>query len=108
MRIDIDQIHQRQVAAETFIAADSFVVGEEVSAAIKNEAAFEDLDSLHMMRRMAMHDRDTFFDQTMRERDLFRWDAITPVTAPVDRRDQEIAWLLKLSHLTRDSRGSCF
>ena len=52
--------------------------------------------------------RDTFFDQAMRKRDLFARNFVTPVAAPVDRRDEQIARSLKLPHATRDSRGGCF
>jgi len=61
-RIEIDQVHQPEIAAERFVAADSFVVGEKISAAIEDEPAFEDFDRLYVVRGVAMNNRNTLVD----------------------------------------------
>src|SRR5947199_432868 len=102
LRIQIDQIHQGEIATELFITADSFVIREKIPAAIKNQATFENLDRFHVMRRVAVNESKTFFDQAMGERDLLRRNVITPVAAPVDRSNEQIVWLLKLPHRIRN------
>ena len=88
LRIEFDQIHQGQIAAELFITADPLIVGEEISAAIENKTPFEDLDRLHVMRRVAVDHVDTFLGQTMGKGDLFQRNVIAPIATPVNRRDQ--------------------
>lgn len=46
---DFDQIHQGQIAAEEFVTGNSFVVGEKVSAAVKNDPFTINFDGLHVM-----------------------------------------------------------
>ena len=65
---DIDEIHQDQVVAVALVAADSFVVVEEIAAAVKNEATAKNLDPLRVMRGMAVDDGDAGpLDQGVRE-----------------------------------------
>src|SRR5207249_11214954 len=57
IRVQFDKIHQRQIAAESGscrITADSFVVGNEITAAVENEATIEDFNWFHVVRRVSM------------------------------------------------------
>ena len=49
-RLDICEIHQRQVAAIIFVPADAFIIIEEIAATIENEPFMVDLDGLGVMR----------------------------------------------------------
>src|SRR5438034_7783872 len=102
LRIQIDQIHQSEIATELFITADSFVIREKIPAAIQNQSTFENFDCFHVMRGVSVNESNTFFNQTMGERDLVRRNIIPPVAAPVDRSNEQIAWLLKLPHRIRN------
>src|SRR5947207_2041897 len=107
-RLDIHQIHQRQITPKFFVTADAFVVGQKVTAAVEKELALVNLHPFHVMRGMRVHERDTFVDQTVSERDLFPRNFVAPIAAPVDRGNEQIAELLVLAHLIRDSYGSGF
>ena len=61
-----------------------------------------------MMRGVPVHDRDAFVNQAMGECNLLRWDFVTPVAAPVDRRDDQVAGLLMRAHLIAHSRCGRF
>ena len=77
-------MHQRQIAAERFVAADAFVVSDEIAAAVKDQAIFEYFDRLHVVRGMSMHNRNALLNQAMSEHDLFTRDFVSPVAPPVD------------------------
>src|SRR5262249_25610648 len=83
-RIYLQQVHERQVAAELLIAANALIVAQEISATIEDQSLAVDLDGFHMMRRVAVNDRDAFVNQPMSEADLLIGDVIPPVAAPVD------------------------
>src|SRR4030095_728433 len=104
-RVEFDQIHQRQIAAEHFATANSFIVGQEISTSIKNEATLEDFDCFHVMRGVSVHDCNAFFNQAMSKGDLFPWNFVSPITSPMNRSDNQIARLLMCAHLFGHSLG---
>src|SRR4030095_4449444 len=94
------------MAVENFITGDSFIIGDEVTAAIENEPAFKDFDRFYVMRRVPMHDCDALLNQVMSKQDLFTRNFVAPVATPVDRRDYQIARLLLRPHfVARSCRG---
>src|ERR1019366_8952370 len=94
-RFDICEIHQRQVAAKFFVAADAFIIIEEVAATIENEPLMGDFDGLRMMRRMAMNDGHIRpVDERACEELLFGSDFVAPIRSPMQRDNDQIARLL--------------
>ena len=88
----IGEVHQREVAAETFLAPDAFVVVQEIAAAIEDELAAVDLDALDVMRRVAVHDVGAaVVDEPVGEGALFAGDIEAPVAAPVHRHHDDVA-----------------
>src|SRR4030095_12744260 len=73
---------------------------------MENQAPFENFDRFHVMRGVAVNESNAFFDQAMGECDMLPRNVITPVAAPVDRGNDEIAWLALMPDLIRNSRGS--
>src|SRR5438477_6871826 len=100
--MQFDQVDQGQIAAELFTAADSLVVGEKISSAIQDEATLENFDRFHVMGRMAMHDGDTFLDQTMGKRDLLARNFVAPIADTVNRREKKVAMPFNLPHFSCD------
>src|SRR4029453_12986543 len=100
------KVHLRQITAKLFVAADPFVVCEKIPAAIENQATFEDFDRFHVMRRVAVNESSTFFDQAMGECDLLRRNVIPPVAAPMYGGNEEIAWPPLVSDLLPSPRRS--
>ena len=94
-RFDICEIHRRQVAAIFFVAADAFIIIEEIAATIKNESLMLDFDGLRVMRRMAVNDRHIrAVDERACEKLLFGRDFVTPIRSPMKRDNGQIAWPL--------------
>jgi hypothetical protein len=53
-RVDIREIHQRNIVAELLVASNALVVVQEITASIKNEPVPIDLDGLGVMGGMAV------------------------------------------------------
>src|SRR5438046_10681180 len=101
----IDQVPHSLSATELLVTAHSFLLVEKIPAAIQNQSTFENFDCFHVMRGVSVNESNTFFNQTMGERDLVRRNVIPPVASPVNRRDEQIAWLLKALHGIRNPAG---
>ena len=101
-RFDICEIHQRQVAAIFFVPADTFIIIEEIAAAIENEPLMVDLDGLRVMRRMAVNDRHIRpVDEGACEELLFGRDFVAPIRSPMKRDNGQIARLLDADDVFR-------
>src|SRR5206468_1090142 len=110
-RVQFDKIHQRQIAAESGscrITADSFVVGNEITAAIENEATIEDFNCFNVMRRVSVDKCNALLNQAMCKHDLITRNFVTPIGAPVNGSDNQIARLLMCAHLIGYSRCARF
>src|SRR5258705_5827305 len=81
---EVREIHQRQVGPELLVARDTFVVVQEITAAIEDEPVLVHLDGFGMMRRMAMNDGSVRpVDQLVREPPLRFRDVVAPVRPPM-------------------------
>ena len=56
-RVQVREIHQRKVVTVALVTIDAFIVVQEITAAIENEAVSIDFDRSRMMRRMPVNDR---------------------------------------------------
>src|SRR5262245_2301855 len=102
-RIYFHQIHKRQVAAELLIAGNPLIVGQEIAAPVKDQSLSIDFDGLHVVRGVAVNDRDAFINEPMREADLLIRNAVAPIAAPMDRSHNHGAGLCMLTHLSCDA-----
>jgi len=72
------------LAAELFIAANAFVIVEEVPATIEYELVFVNLDCLTMMGRMAVNQiHGATIEEAVSESALPARDSVAPVPSPV-------------------------
>ena len=51
-RVQVREIHQRKVVTVVLVATDAFIVVQEITAAIENEAVSIDFDRPRMMRSL--------------------------------------------------------
>ena len=85
-------LHQREIATVLSVSADPLVVVEEVAAAVKDRLAVVGLHRLDVMGGMAVDHVDAGgVDEMAREAAVGRRDGVTPVAAPVDGDDDEVA-----------------
>jgi hypothetical protein len=56
-RIQVGEIHQRQVVTVALVTTDPFIVVQKITAAIENETISINFDRSRMMRRMPVNDR---------------------------------------------------
>src|SRR6516165_3022785 len=93
-RIQVGEIHQRQVITVALVTTNPFIVVQEITAAIENETISIDFDRFWMMRRMPVNDRHAcLVDQSSGKNRLLIRNVISPIGSPMDRNDDKIAWL---------------
>src|SRR5438874_13555301 len=86
LRIHREEITQNQLASKLFMSGNALVVVEKITTAVENWLVLVDLDSLGMMRRMAVHDIDrSEIDDFLGENRLLARNFVAPVRTPVNR-----------------------
>jgi hypothetical protein len=106
-RIDVREIHQREIAAKLLVARDAFVIVEEIAAAVKDETILVDFDRLGVMRGVAVNDGDArLLDQSMSEPALILRRLIAPIRPLMDGDDHDVSRPPDLRELL-DDRADC-
>src|SRR5712664_3077616 len=91
-RIQVGEIHQRQVVTVALVTTDPFIVVQKITAAIENETISINFDRSRMMRRMPVNDRHAcLVDESPGQNLLLIRNVTSPIGSPMDRNDDEIA-----------------
>jgi hypothetical protein len=92
VRIQVAKYIKRKVVTVALVTTDAFIVVQEITAAIENEAVSIDFDRSRMMRRMPVNDRHAcLVDEGPGQNLLLIRNVISPIGSPMDRNDDEIA-----------------
>src|SRR5260370_11016589 len=82
-RIEGREVHEHEVTPVLLMPTDSFVVIDEVAAAIKDQPVSIDLDRTRMMGRVAVDDVNAAVDQPVGKLDALATHFRSPLRAPM-------------------------
>src|SRR3982074_2674775 len=89
--INAGEVHQREVIEKFLVTADAFVVIQEVSTSIQDEAIAIDFNCNRVMRGMAMDDGNTcFVDEFVGEAAVLLGNFESPVRPPMYGEDNDV------------------
>ena len=101
--VEFRQIHECQVTAKLLVAADAFVVVEEITTTVQDQLVPVDFDTTWMMRGVSVHQIYTdLIDKRMGEVALLGRDRVTPVASPVNGGYDNVATVFGGAHLCGD------
>ena len=99
-----DQVQQGKITAKLRIAANAFVVVDQVTTAVKNRLAPVDFDADGVMRGMAVDEVHAgLVNERAGKAGVGRRDRVAPVPAPVDGDHHQVARSLVCLHAVGDA-----
>jgi hypothetical protein len=106
--INAGEIHQREVIEKFLVAADAFVVIQEVSTPIQDEAIAIDFHCNRVMRGVAVDNGNTcIVDEFVGEAAVLHGNFESPVRPPMDGQDNDVTSPSQASHALGDLRNAC-
>ena len=101
--INAGEIHQREVIEKFLVTADAFVVIQEVSTSIQNEAIAIDFYCNRVMRGMAVDNGNTcIVDEFVGEAAVLLGNFESPIRPPMDGQDNDVTCPSQAPHTPRD------
>jgi hypothetical protein len=81
------------------VAADAFIVVDDIAASVQDRSAAVKLDRPRMVRGVSVNYVNASVDQPVRELYFTQRDGIAPVGSPMHRYDRDVAAALVRQHL---------